>query len=529
VQPTVSTDGIAQTSPRADAHSQEPLEQRNRLIVDPKEEKISGIDVAPIPLTGVFYGSRQDTQHNKDLEVQIGHLSTDSKGRLVFLGGAGYSRSVSDPNKPNFQPDVISEFDSIDWIDDVCDGWVDVIVLRKGMGGVGVLKPKYKATVSSAPPNFSYGINCPTSLYDIIENLAVENHMVWRNDKVQFYEHIWPVLSCTYGISWVNEEGYQGHGPAGKGNFLLLEEALATPGKTDEERRERKVLRDFIFQRLRKPNFEDPTQATTKFMPRLSGDNGDALEPAAKLRTGPPIERFAALTKLQYSRFQSWRDGDYQSNQPFWKRGDGRAYQTLEEAPLQIRPWLQTLAALEHSIGDPLYPGIEMYHLAKDRHPKELQVYKFVKEPSTIPPFHVNHDAILPGHLTRGLSLPWQCDFYECNTHWWPSARPDDVINILDWPGNPPDWRSVSEDTFLQQVASRRQKWDRALRVTPDHPSEFFPGSTDMIRFWNKLGFVRKQTFHVLHKPGVVFPVFLEQERLKVENTKPGFTLPRIS
>ena len=26
------------------------------------------------------------------------------------------------------------------------------------------------------------------------------------------------------------------------------------------------------------------------------------------------------------------------------------------------------------------------------------------------------------------MALPWQADFYECSTHWWPAQRPDNVV-----------------------------------------------------------------------------------------------------
>lgn len=72
-------------------------------------------------------------------------------------------------------------------------------------------------------------------------------------------------------------------------------------------------------------------------------------------------------------------------------------------------------AMLEQTIGDPLYPGIEMFWIAKLE-----KVYIMEDLPSNmVPPFRVNHDIVLPGFLSRGLSLPWQSDFDLCNTHWY--------------------------------------------------------------------------------------------------------------
>lgn len=82
------------------------------------------------PLVGRFQGSLKDEMDA--LPVNLGEARTDENGRLIFVGGSGYARSVAinkaynpDPDYPN-QPDMTSEFDSIDWIDTICDGIVSV-------------------------------------------------------------------------------------------------------------------------------------------------------------------------------------------------------------------------------------------------------------------------------------------------------------------------------------------------------------------------------------------------------------------
>lgn len=37
-------------------------------------------------------------------------------------------------------------------------------------------------------------------------------------------------------------------------------------------------------------------------------------------------------------------------------------------------------------------------------------------------------DPFTAGDVTKWLSLPWQSDFYMCRNHWWPSARPDQIV-----------------------------------------------------------------------------------------------------
>ena len=100
---------------------QVPLDERSKLIVDPEIKEIKSGSLESVELSGVFYGSKPDPT-----PVYLGELLVDSAGRLVYLGGRGYSQSIAEAGKP--QPEVISEFDSVDWVDDASDGWVSVTV-----------------------------------------------------------------------------------------------------------------------------------------------------------------------------------------------------------------------------------------------------------------------------------------------------------------------------------------------------------------------------------------------------------------
>ena len=80
-------------------------------------------------LSGKFQGSLPE---DKAVTITLGEARTDANGRLVFVGGSGYSRCVSQSTQYNpdkdypGQPDITSEFDSIDWVDDMCDGVIGV-------------------------------------------------------------------------------------------------------------------------------------------------------------------------------------------------------------------------------------------------------------------------------------------------------------------------------------------------------------------------------------------------------------------
>ncbi|KAF8208007.1 hypothetical protein K438DRAFT_1813258 [Mycena galopus ATCC 62051] len=472
------------------------LETRTKLIVDPGAQSIvrdvkTG-NVQNVSLVGQFQGSLPEADK---VSVSLGELRTDDQGRLVFLGGTGKARSVR--YSLNRQPEIISEFDSVDWIDDVCDGWVDVEVTHADRPAMAaeVTKPR-KATVLSAPPKFAWGIDSPTSLYDILENIYKNKTNYLEHMGTEFYKDIWPVLSGTYKLSWVNNKAYQGHGLGAFGNFLPKENELSSPSPDTTVTE----LRQHIFSRLREPDFRNPTQAHTIFMPRLSGDNGDAIEPGGDRNViGEPIQRFAALTELQFKRFQDFRDGNY-------KAGDAFSKQAIEEYSAAEQPVMLARAMLEQTIGDPLYPGIEVFWIAKLE-----QVYVTTGLPKNmVPPFRVDHNVVLPGFLSRGLSLPWQSDFDLCNTHWWPSARPDDVVSA--------NIGVASDPPVTLNSMGERKKWAEGLRDTPEDMSvSFFPGSTDMIRSWNELGFVRK-----IAVSGTPYPIWVERDRVMGRGFVPG-------
>jgi L-Lysine epsilon oxidase N-terminal len=84
---------------------------------------LSGTHAHPVHLAGKFYGSQ-----SKATEIYLGEAKTDEDGRLVVLAGRGHSRSVADVNQP--YPLIMNDFDSPDWIDDTCDGWVHVEVIH---------------------------------------------------------------------------------------------------------------------------------------------------------------------------------------------------------------------------------------------------------------------------------------------------------------------------------------------------------------------------------------------------------------
>lgn len=104
-------------------------------------------------------------------------------------------------------------------------------------------------------------------------------------------------------------------------------------------------------------------------------------------------ESFSSVTRLQYDRLTKWAKGNFTVGDPL------PIYNGFEEIPLAEQPSALTKASLEACIGAALFPGIEMSWNAAVPNNYELGE------------LFTATDELLPGDMTKYLSLPWQSDF----------------------------------------------------------------------------------------------------------------------
>ncbi|KAI9511269.1 hypothetical protein F5148DRAFT_374656 [Russula earlei] len=368
-----------------------PPEKRDKLTIASGVKQVRGTHADPVALQGQFYGSK-----DVPTDVYLGEISTDGSGRLVVLAGRGHSYSITDKDQP--YPWILTDFDSPDWIDDTCDGRVNVQIQHRDSHRVFV--PREAARVIGATPKFAFGIYAPTSLYDLMEDVYEREKRTSFGEAydvgvVGWYKHIWPLLQRPSLISWVNGQANRGHGPNANGNFFdpQWQEWLSDP------RKEREAIRKGVLGRIRLPTTNGKYdraragQAFPYFMPWLSGDNG-------RTTYGDPTT-FSSITELQYDRLVKWSKGDFIVGRP-----PPPPPPHIEDLPLQMQPNALTKASLESTIGAPLYPGIELSWNAEQSETYNLDV-----------PFTIS-DNVRPGDLTKYLSLPWQSDFYMCRSYW---------------------------------------------------------------------------------------------------------------
>jgi hypothetical protein len=98
---------------------------------------------------------------------------------------------------------------------------------------------------------------------------------------------------------------------------------------------------------------------------------------------------------------------------------------------------------LDGTIGQTFFPGIEAGVIMLD---KSIYTSPF--------DFRFDGSKIGAGDITAMMALPWQADFFDCSTNWWPSQRPN---LVTPQSGNNPDW--------ARGIASERQMTGDVMRL----------------------------------------------------------------
>lgn len=448
--------------PRRNAEVPDPA--RHRLDIGPPLSSIEGPGQQGAPMVGTFSypigpGAEQET------EVVLGELHTDEAGRLLVLGGFGTSASVLDDNP-------LRHYANNDaWYDDVSDGPVHVKVTAKNGDPIEV---RGGAWVVMAPPAFSPYTHNLVTLYDVLVEAALVHGLAWpvnelgprpaADDRVSFTRDIYPILERLDGYQWISRRAQRGHAPGKNGYFLdpARLAVLSDPGQAGPSSPHRRIF-DRIRTPVLSPPFEEqpsrPTalhrksqaaiaQANLTFMPPLAGDEGDVL-------MGDPQYWFS-VTERQYKQLLCWQNGDFDGD---WTGSPpSRALETL---PVQEQPHALIRAALEWGQGGAFFPGIELTSIVRFA---EFYDEAFrVRGDGTGQPGE--HEA---GDLTKWMALPWQADFYECRDHWWPTARPDDVVAVGEYERIIEEFDEEREQGLATLLIARKP-WARG--VVGDLPS----------------------------------------------------------
>jgi L-Lysine epsilon oxidase N-terminal/L-lysine epsilon oxidase C-terminal domain/Iron-containing redox enzyme len=382
--------------------------------------------------------------------VYLGELRTDEEGRVFVLGGHGISagyNSGGDPDPNNW----ITHYANNDWWhDDTSDGPVSASVkLKDGT----LVEVRGAAHVICAPPDFAPDTGNLVTLFDAMQQAAVDHSLkskeldgLFPDGKTEYHRDIEPMLQRIQGYSWVSGLGLRGHGPEKSGEFLTtkLIRLLKDPNSAEGSRQ-----REAIFSMIRKPpapdvdpeqDDKDPErirQASMYFMPPLSGDEGTRV-------SGVP-SKWLTVTRLQYEHFRRWSENNFETGPEL----TGTPH--VPPRDLQTHPQALTRSVLDRCVGGAFYPGIEMTAIVRV---KELYVEAFRIASN-----------VGPGEITQHMACPWQADFFECNSNWWPGQRPDESVNEFDLFEVRAQFPTERAKGDLPKLLFPRQQWARSIDI----------------------------------------------------------------
>lgn len=489
--------------------------ERDKLIIDPGPKRISGVcqpsvaldggsifnDVdpagqgLPVPRILPFASEPAPDPNDPDMvlvkyhgaNVDLGRLETDEVGRLIFVPGLGKSASCTEPeiciHQGGKTTDPItgqySYFNVPGWYDDTCGGSIEASVTLETASESRTLStdgdPLKRGWVSVAPPKYSPTTYNLVSLLDLQINLFPEedpagdqtdpNNSTW----VEFYRDIFPILRTATHYGWTSAMAFSPHGPDNEpGDFLSLE-VLAkiadpiNPEGTPYRQQIWSILRHGESDNVPPPPAPAPwpiqpaTQPQQSFrMPKLWGSGGEPIQ-NTRLGLDAP-NQFLSLTRQQLARFKKWADGDFITGEPVESV-------PLETLPLAEQPRALNFAALEPTVGGGFHPGIEITYI------------------STFPewfkgPFRVTDKVsgltVEPGQVNGFMAIPWQGDFWSCNTMWWPAQRPEIVVEV--------DERGRRTPLY----------WFRGHGIPDDASAkdDYAEGYNIMVHIWPKLGVI---------------------------------------
>jgi hypothetical protein len=163
------------------------------LVIDGGTEQVSGANAVSSPLVGTFHTTAPNgTPYQVD--VELGRLRTDSLGRLVVLGGAGFSSAPPGTSLGG------SFYRNPRWHDDVADGPVNAeIRLSEDSEPMQV---EGGAWVLIGPPDYAPGIDCVVTMYDVLRqvgNLPVPATPSYDRD-------IAPLVRRVRRLQWVHSD-----------------------------------------------------------------------------------------------------------------------------------------------------------------------------------------------------------------------------------------------------------------------------------------------------------------------------------
>ncbi|MFW2543880.1 LodA/GoxA family CTQ-dependent oxidase [Primorskyibacter sp. 2E107] len=538
---------------------------RTDLIIDPGAQTIALSENAPVKvLAGDCFTNVSESQlpgyldyddaalcdrdpsqpvtvtYTPATNIEIGRITLDDMGRLIFIAGPGQADCVTTPkiklsnpsehyDAPNgpvidhaFQPLVnqFAYFNVPGWWDDTCGGEIDatvtlldgtVLSTRDGVsapGDEGTRNANNGGWIVTAPPKYAPYMYHVVSIKDRVFEAFPEadpNH----GKPTEFYRDVYPILARAVNYGWVSAEAAGvtaqnrnlAHGPKQAGNMLSEANLAVFTDPSDASM----FARQQIYKLMRVaeggklidtlppappapagPPRQAMRTARGNKMPKLWGSAGKPLQNQQLGHDLP--NQYLSLTAPDLARLKDWAEGNFTTGTPF-------VPQPLEDYPLAEQPTAMDCAALEPTIGGGFHPGIEFPYL--------------ICYPELFAEAFRVGQGTEPGSVAAYMSSPWHGDYWSCNTAWWPVQRPEIVFEYYPETGN---------RTF--------REWFRGYDQY-GLPLSGSDGYDQMVYAWPKLGMVlpsRDASGNPVTDNGAV--VYEEYERDPSLNAPPANPLP---
>jgi len=171
------------------------------MVIQGGTRQVSG----PNATSAVFHGPFATTAPNGqpfNVDVELGQLRTDAQGRLIVLGGKGFSSAP--PNTPIGGPGGTTYYRNPKWHDDVADGPVTAEILLTPTSTP--IQVEGGAWVIVAPPDYAPGIDGVVTLYDVIYQLGIDHFGLPQPGTPSFDLGIAPLLTRVRRLRWVHDD-----------------------------------------------------------------------------------------------------------------------------------------------------------------------------------------------------------------------------------------------------------------------------------------------------------------------------------
>lgn len=481
-------------------------DDRSQLAITPTPVSISGTNEKGATYNfddGEFFGKK----------VKLGHVETDSDGRLLFFGGDG--KSASRKNKP-----AVTFANNEGWHDDTCDGVVRATVIIDGKEF-----DAEPANVAVTPPNFGPGLYGVVTMNDVVQDLFIRemNYPDSAANGVVFYEHIFPMLERMTDTQWVNQGFFMLFGKNSPSDFSNPEliERLESPSKEND------ALRERIFKWFRDPDSKEYTPAK---VPPFYGDGFGEYENLAIVDL--------PITRTQYARLEKWANGDFTTGEPqkyipFEKLSPAEQVNALNQAPM------------EECLGGPFHPGIELtwpmrvkqmwkkpyrLNVVAEGEATDLDFGPLLSPAIVLGEVSLGKDGPLaksgPGSLTRWLGVPWQTDEASCLSGYdltlylplpsfWAARVPNQVLSE--------DGYARSIEAKNLNIAQRLKHFDYRQDWLRDLGSVYQTKINHMISEWHELGIIAKTEEAVKNAEGFLPDVVWKETGRKFGEHDPTY------